>query len=992
MNELYYTDFHIHSRYSRATSKTLDLELLAAWAEVKGIAVVATGDCLHGAWLEAIEEKLEPDGSGFLTLCRPESAAERLAWYPGAIAGTARFILSTEISSIYKKNGRVRKIHNLVYLPTLEAAKALRERLGKIGNLDSDGRPILGLDSQDLLAMVLDIHADAFLVPAHVWTPWFSLFGSQSGFDHIEECFGPLASEIFALETGLSSDPDMNWLVSSLDRFQLISNSDAHSGEKLGREANRFAGAMDFSALRGALSGTSSRAQFLGTVEFFPEEGKYHLDGHRACQVVLSPRQTKELQGICPQCGKPLTLGVLHRVFQLADRDEPQQPAAHPGFVSVIPLAEIVSEVLGVGAASKRVQEMYARAIAALGPELPLLLEVPESDLRQFHPLLGEAISRMRQGNVVRTPGYDGQYGRIHTLTAEDRVRFGPVAHDAPRRSRRRREEVERSLQDAAATQSTNHAVFPNAEQHAAIAASGPVLVSAGPGTGKTHTLVAQVLALAKQGVPLSQILVVTFTRKAAQELRERLRAHLGNSADLVQADTLHAAAWASLEAERVLLADDEARAVFAAAHPELSGRALRDAYAAMQRGRETLSALPDPAYTARKELLGVWDYTDLLENWLEALRQEKRPPYTHVLVDEAQDLSPLQWRIIGYLAREDGSGVFLIGDADQSIYGFRGSAPLEEAARALWPGLQVVRLTQNYRSAPQILRAAAPFSCHPMLQPVFHHVGEVRLGSFAHAEQEARWIASTIAAMVGQSGHWQMDGKSAAEPLALEDVAVLVRAQSLMPPVETALREAGVPVYRAEGEPMWNHPGVRMVLDTARQALAGELEMDAGTLAGGPPAVVHWLHAQGRMPQASQSSPMEELAARYREAGSWERLLSQLQLDMANHAVFRAAQKVPLLTIHGAKGLEFHTVFVPCLEDGLLPWAESPEDEEMRIFYVALTRAKRRLVLTSSRQRRLWGKVQTMAPSRFLSQIPSDVVRLVDERTKVVSRQLVFP
>lgn len=992
MSSTYYTDFHIHSRYSRATSKALDLELLAAWAEVKGIAVIATGDCLHGAWLDAIEEKLAPDGSGLLRLRQPESAADRLAWYPGAIIGSTRFLLSTEISSIYKKDGRVRKIHNLVYFPTLEAAKALRERLRKIGNLDSDGRPILGLDSQDLVAMVLDIHSDAFVVPAHVWTPWFSLFGSQSGFDSIEECFGPLASEIFALETGLSSDPDMNWLVSSLDRFHLISNSDAHSGEKLGREANRFGGAMDFAALRGALAGTSNRAQFLGTVEFFPEEGKYHLDGHRACQVVLSPRQTKECKGICPQCGKPLTLGVLHRVFQLADRDEPQKPATHPGFVSAIPLAEIVAEVLGVGVASKRVWETYARLIATFGPELPLLLEVPESDLRQFHPLLGEAISRMRQGKVIRTPGYDGMYGRIHTLTAEDRVRFGPVAHEVPRRSRRRREEVVRTVPEATASQPKAQGLSSNPEQEAAISAPGPVLVSAGPGTGKTHTLVARILALAKQGVPFSRILVVTFTRKAAQELRERLRAYVEGNADRVQADTLHAAAWASLGTQRILLGEDEAQEVFAAAHPELSGRRLRDAYTVLQRGRETMSAAPDPQYTARKERLGVWDYTDLLEKWLEVLRQGQGPRFAHVLVDEAQDLSLLQWCIIGLLAQEDGAGVFLIGDADQSIYGFRGSAPMEEAVRALWPGVQMVRLTRNYRSTPEILHAAASFSRSPMLHPMTRCPGEIRLGSFAHADQEARWIAKTIATMVGQSGHWQMDGKSATEPLALEDVAILVRAQNLMPPIEAALREAGVPVYRAEGEPIWNHPGVRMVLDTARHALAGETSVDIG-IRGGPLAIVQWLEGQGKMPQAApKSPPMEELCMRYHEAGSWERLFAQIQLDMAHHATFRAAHMVPLLTIHGAKGLEFHTVFVPCLEEGLLPWTGSPEDEEMRIFYVALTRAKHRLVLTYSRQRQLWGKVQAMAPSRFLSKIPKDVVRCIDERTKVVPRQLVFP
>ncbi len=789
----------------------------------------------------------------------------------------------------------------------------------------------------------------------------------------------------------------MNWLVSALDRFRLISNSDAHSGEKLGREANRFAGAMDFAALRGALAGTSSVAAFLGTVEFFPEEGKYHLDGHRACEVVLTPTQTRELGGICPRCGKPLTLGVLHRVYQLADRDEPQQPPEHPGFVSLIPLTELVAEVLGKGSGTQVVRDTYAHLISTFGPELPLLLEAPEADLRSFHPLLGEAIARMRRGQVLRTPGYDGIYGRIHTLTPEDRIQFGtfsPLPLKEPHR-RSRQAHLTLDAQQKSALPPTIPQTL-NPEQMKAIHAPGPLLVSAGPGTGKTHTLVARILALLTHGVPAHDILVLTFTRKAAQELRHRLQLHLGPGAALPRADTLHALAFAALGEQHLLLGEDEAFALFARAHPEYPASKARNLYTDLQRRRETLTAPPDPAFTSLKAQLGVIDYTDLLERWWERLRvQPSLVP--HVLVDEAQDLSPLQWQLVRALSGDDGAGVFLIGDTDQSIYGFRGAAgDLEAQAKGLWPNLQTLRLTCNYRSIPTIIRAMAPFSRFPALHPVQDGKGEVRIGSFATAEHEARWIAHTIAAFVGQRSHWQMDTADTDSSMGLGEVAILVRVQSLIPPFEAALREAGVPVYRAEGDPVWSHPGVAAVVATVQQALGVETVSNAAPhpslLEAGPRAVATWLVEQGQLVAAFlEVAALEELTERYTQAGSWKALLTQRELELANHAAYQSAQKVALLTIHAAKGLEFNTVFMPCLEEGLLPWHGSSEEEERRIFYVAMSRARQRLILTYARQRHLWGRVQRTTPSRFLVRIPQELVRPVDERTKTISRQLAF-
>ena len=419
----YRTDLHIHSPYSRATSKESTLAGLAGWAAIKGINVLATGDFTHPRWFQTLQEELVPEEPGFFRL-RDERAV--VSPLPGVTLGAepVRFMLSAEISSIYKRGGRVRKVHNLIYVPDFARSVRLNRRLGAIGNLKSDGRPILGLDTRDLLEIVLEEAPEGFLVPAHIWTPWFSLFGSKSGFDSVEECFGDLATHVFALETGLSSDPPMNRLISALDRFALISNSDCHSPQKIAREANLFATEFSFFALRDALK-ANHRDCFRGTVEFFPEEGKYHADGHRSCKVCLDPAETRRLGGCCPVCGKPLTIGVEYRVRELADRTTPLFPAEAPEVFSLIPLPEVLGELLDVGPASRKVMNGYAEVIRKFGSELGVLLEAPVADIRGAWPLLGEAIDRMRQGRVLRRPGYDGEYGVIRLFADGELARLG---------------------------------------------------------------------------------------------------------------------------------------------------------------------------------------------------------------------------------------------------------------------------------------------------------------------------------------------------------------------------------------------------------------------------------------------------------------------------------------------------------------------------------------------------------------------------------------
>lgn len=407
----YSADLHIHSPFSRATSKGSTLAGLAAWARIKGIQVVGTGDFTHPGWLKCLKEELLPAEPG---LFRLKDEARLNSPLPGVELpeGTVRFLLTAEVSCIYKRHGQIRKVHNLLYVPDFASAERINTKLAAIGNIGSDGRPILGLDSRDLLEILLEQAPDGFLVPAHIWTPWFSLFGSRSGFDVIDDCYGDLTPHVFALETGLSSDPEMNRLISALDRFSLISNSDCHSPQKLGREANLFATDLDFHSLRDAIKG-NRRETFRGTVEFFPEEGKYHFDGHRACNVCLDPHESRRLGLLCPACGRPLTIGVHHRVMELADRETPLYGPDAPLFHSLIPLPEMLGELLGVGPNSKKVMLQYADVIARFGSEFSLLLHTSIDEIIIHAPLLGEAVKRVREGRVIRQPGYDGEFGVI---------------------------------------------------------------------------------------------------------------------------------------------------------------------------------------------------------------------------------------------------------------------------------------------------------------------------------------------------------------------------------------------------------------------------------------------------------------------------------------------------------------------------------------------------------------------------------------------------
>lgn len=388
-------DFHIHSKYSRATSRDMDLDHIDESARLKGIDLIGTGDFTHPLWMAELKTKLKPDGNGFFDF------------------GKTKFILTTEVCNIYHQAGKLRKVHTMIFVPSFQIADKINKELGKLANLLSDGRPIFTISAKKLAEIVFSASNECLLIPCHVWTPWFSIFGSNNGFDSIEQCFEEYSRNIFAIETGLSSDPSMNWMVSALDKVVLISNSDAHSPSRIGREANVFNAELTYKAVYDAIKAKDTN-KIISTIEFFPEEGKYHFDGHRNCNVCLSPKETLKLKNLCPKCGKKLTIGVMNRIYELADRAEDFVPNNAAPFKKIVPLAEILSEVLDKGENSSAVKKEYIKLISAFGSELKILLDVPLKKLSSHvSEKITEGISRMREGKFNVSPGYDGEYGEI---------------------------------------------------------------------------------------------------------------------------------------------------------------------------------------------------------------------------------------------------------------------------------------------------------------------------------------------------------------------------------------------------------------------------------------------------------------------------------------------------------------------------------------------------------------------------------------------------
>ncbi len=1128
-------DLHVHSKYSRATAKNLDLENLYIAAQLKGVTVVGTGDFTYPAWFAEISDKLVAAEPGLYKL-KAELARHCDLRVPGACRGPVRFMLVTEISNIYKKNDTTRKNHNLVFAPDVDVARRFSNRLDKIGNIQSDGRPILGLDARDLLEMVLETSDEAFLIPAHIWTPWFSVLGSKSGFDSIAECFEDLTAHIFAVETGLSSDPAMNWRVSSLDAFTLVSNSDAHSPLNLGREANLLNTRLSYTAIKSALK-TGDPEQFLGTLEFYPEEGKYHIDGHRACNISFWPTTTLKHDGLCPVCGKTLTLGVLHRVEELADHKEGRKPPRHTPYHSVIQLADILSEIMQVGPKSKKVTRAYQTALDKLGSEFNILQNLDTDAIEQAGiPLLAEAVRRMRHKEIDVIPGFDGQYGRVRIFKNNERasllgqqslfaipeppVSVSKTSASAPfhktyikdtsasRNAKLKKEHPTTSV--------SPHILFRqlNDRQRQAVEhPDGPLLIVAGPGTGKTRTLTLRIAHLIKQkDVSPGQILALTFTRKAAREIQQRLHTILGNTHQLPLAATFHALCFKILSAyksaETVTIIDDDAR-------KEL----IREAITGVRNHGITVSPKPqkilDRIIAAKQKILGpddatpmdlvtvddralaevyhsyqkllsiqgLYDYEDLIFNVVRLLendqnaRQQYHSQFQHIFVDEYQDLNHGQYRIVKALAPPDDPNHHLcvIGDPDQSIYGFRG-ADVRYFKRFVddYPATTVIQLTRNYRSTETILDASFQVIRNHRLRSgdartysQMDGVKTISILELASGKAEARAIARVIGELVGGTGFHSIDTGQVADANLVSarsyaDFAILVRTHRQLIIIAEVFEQEGVPFQiasrknclkswglaelisllsvvegygsdldlnnclslysvglskKAAGHfkswcyskklsqqqglvnakrfpvPGLNHTQQQKLIDFAEE-VAGISKKTTGM------AIAEKLQYLSRIPQFTaivNTEPQSReafinlltLSKDYGE--DMASFLATAALHSDTDAYLPLAEKVALMTMHAAKGLEFPVVFIAGCEDDLIPFnrqgSEPPEmAEERRLFYVAMTRAMEQLILSRAKKRSVYGKLLPRSPSPFVADIENRLKK--DESPQIKSKK----
>ncbi len=966
---LYYTDLHIHSKYSRATSKSCNLAELALWGAKKGLSLISTGDFTHPKYFEEIKETLIEDENGTYRL-KPEIEKEILKNNPinNDFLKLPRFILSVEISTIYKKGDKTRKVHHVVFSPNLESAQNFREKLDKIGNIKSDGRPILGLDSRNLLEIALESGEGSFIIPAHIWTPWFSVLGSKSGFDSIEECYEDLSSHIFALETGLSSDPFMNWHVSKLDRFRLVSNSDAHSPSKLAREATVFDHNPDYFSL---LNSLKTGKGYIGTVEFFPEEGKYHEDGHRKCGVHLTPEETKKLGGICPVCKKPLTIGVSYRVNELSDRCEIITPPKTAGKTfSLIPLIEIISEIKQQGSTSKGVILEYEKLITNFGSELSILQNIPTDELSKSSTMLSEAIERLRQGKVIRQAGYDGEYGIIKLFNQEELTQknFYNLKLDLKLESYPKQEKTTDSKDNNIDTKkplkkfkdshqkSTTLDIF---QQNAVQDKSNQLLIVAGPGSGKTTVLTNRLAYLINNNkVNSENCLAITFTKKASEELALRLEKILQKDAKNINIHTFHSLCFSILKENYTKIGLNKDFCVMSDKEKELSKNTALIENAI---GFDDLINLTLKLFKENKETLDFY--------------KEK---FKYISIDEYQDIDKNQYDLIRFLAPEN-AHIFAIGDPNQAIYGFRGGdSKFFNNFKQDYKNAKIINLKNNYRSTNTIVDASNQMINSFNIISKFDKPHEkITIHKAPTDRAEAEFVVSTIENLIGGHSFFSIDSKRSdgnENNYSFGDFAILYRTQTQLPAIKEALDRSAMPYSALSNKLLCERKEIIKLIEFLddKNEISPQLEK-----------IINYSKEDEKIKNFKEK--IENNILKYLLNISYihnqkSEFLREISLIKEIDTLDNRADRISVMTLHASKGLEFKCVFIVGLEDEILPLyrakTNEEKEEERRLLYVGMTRAKEQLYLTHAQKRQWLNTTRTLEISPFLAKIKNDLLK----------------
>jgi len=1046
-------DFHIHSHYSLATSKELKPEHLDYWAALKGVQVVGSGDFSHPSWTRELREKVQPTGNGLFTL-KDEFKIDKKQ------KQNTSFLLTAEISNIYKKSGKTRKVHNVIVAPDFETVEKIQNELLRLKfNITSDGRPILGMDSKDLLDLVLNINENIMFIPAHIWTPWFSVLGDKSGYDSVQECYEELTKHIYAVETGLSSDSPMNWMCSHLDNFTLLSNSDAHSPDRLGRNANIFDTELSYQAIYDAIK-FPEKKEFVGTIDLFPQEGKYHYDGHRKCGICWTPLETLKHNEICPVCNKKITVGVMNRVAQLSDRSNIYERKNQSSFFHLIPLKELLSEILGVGDTSKSLTANYFSILQKYGSELDILMNIPVEEFRKNqHHALAEALQRMRNEEIFIDEGYDGEYGSIKVFKSGEKKKPAKDAlfhlgdTELPRATKRPLINFDmdeflrlKNLSDIEIESKKNKIkkVFENPvdelneqQLNAVNHFEGAAFIIAGPGTGKTKVLTLRIFNLIKnKNILPSTILAVTFTNKAANEMLQRLKELAKNEFDVTKlhCKTFHAFGLELIrkycyhvlrKPEFIIIKDDDKEIIFSQ-YIDCDKKQIKKIIDEISKAKQQSDFVFENQesqklfeqynkYLSENNLVDFDDLiyltVNLLKQYPEILKEEQQN-YQWILVDEFQDINAGQYELIKLLTGEN-QNLFVIGDPNQAIYGFRG-ADVKFVNQFLtdFPDATTYQLTKSYRCSERILRASEDIIENETLLEGLQTGVKINISRHATDKAEAENIARTIEKITGGMRFFSIDsnvtaGTENSDSLGLSDIVVLTRTRQQLKVVEKAMNDHGIPFQSTSEESIFaveplcyiidflkliNQPANQFTFDKLKKRKLIKSIKEIEKINPQNKTVENYVNY---LVDTYFSETLNINDLEFRQFLAWTKLFDENLSGFLDFATLGNGmdlykpniENVSLMTLHASKGLEFKAVFIAGCEDGLIPYTLYRKDtdvaEEKRLLYVGMTRAEEQLFLSSAENRFVINRIMNLSRSPFIDSIEKELVELQKRQSK---------
>jgi DNA helicase-2/ATP-dependent DNA helicase PcrA len=1046
----FYGDFHLHSYLSRATSKNLTLEYLESWAKIKGITVVGTADITHPEWLAEMQKKLEPAEPGLFTLKKEYSLPIEFGFKnsksPDSLQNReVRFILTGEISNIYKQDEKTRKARNLIFLPDFESVEKFQNTLKHQNtNITSDGCPNLKTRVRDTLETMLSINSDSFLVPTDIWTHKGALLGPPSGFERIPDAFGDLAPHIKAIEIGIGSDPPMNWMCSHLDQYTLTANSDAHSPEKLGRNANIFNTELSFNHIIQAMSDGNGKT-FEGTINLYPQDGKYHSDGHRKCNILWSPLETLKHNGICTECGKPVTIGIVNRIAELSDRESITERPQRLPFFPIIPLREIIAEILQVGESSQKVTKAYQETIQKLGPELDILLNVNVEEMDTVNNLLGEAIRRMRNREVQISPGYDGEYGVIKVFQEQEKTHLGSqnslfetkrentdalihplIDFDLSKyqelKNFQKKTQTYREPKEKNTTTKTS-ALTPEQNQ-AAQHKNGPCIIVGGPGTGKTRVLIHRIKNLEQSGIKPENIIAITETNQAARSMQKQIQTlqnglHL-HSPDLIPTictfqslglQILKQYPHSQKRTSHFSIINEDEKQNILKTHLHIQESDLMYWSQQISNAKQNQIYEHDiddlefktifEKYEFILQNLNVFDTDDLLYKTIdilqnnEEIQQEYQKKWKYWLIEGLKESHSIQYNIIRTLCPQKNANLCIIGNSQ-----------IIKKVKKEYPNITKYKLTHSHRCPETVLNAWANVLNYPRI-PGNRPSVKINLTQTQNDEEEAKYIVQKIRELIGGKSFWSLEHNvETAETHTLvqdvQDIAILIRKESQRPILEQTLTKNHIPFQSIAKIPFYQHKPISTILDIFKFIqneknifLQKKITLykdrlytikQKSTVAQTLSHIVLMLFRKENEIHKESIQRLIHLAEEF--GNKSQEFIDYIDLGQGADT-YQKNKSVTIITLPQSKEFEFPAVFIAGCEEGILPDqnAQTNIKQERQLFSLGMTRTQKILFLSYANNREVNGYRHEQKPSRFLDKIPPHLIEDHQEQTTPIQK-----